>query len=79
MSLLAEAQPVRRRIRRGLGLLGDSFSANCHTIDTKAFGTEAYGYAGRSRRKPAFSRAVWTIRGRSATTPASSWRACRPA
>jgi len=46
MSLLAEAQPVRRRIRRGLGLLGDSFSANCHTIDTKAFGTEAYGYAG---------------------------------
>jgi hypothetical protein len=46
MSLLAEAQPTRRRIRRGLGLLGDSFSANCHTIDTKAFGTEAYGYAG---------------------------------
>jgi hypothetical protein len=46
MTLLAEAQPTRRRIRRGLGLLGDSFSANCHTIDTKAFGTEAYGYAG---------------------------------
>ncbi|KGF63608.1 SGNH/GDSL hydrolase family protein [Pseudomonas lutea] len=46
MSLLAEAQPARRRIRRGLGLLGDSFSANCHTVDTKAFGTEAYGYAG---------------------------------
>lgn len=46
MSLLAETQPVRRRIRRGLGLLGDSFSANCHTIDPKAFGTEAYGYAG---------------------------------
>ncbi len=46
MSLLAEAQPTRRRIRRGLGLLGDSFSANCHTIDPKAYGTEAYGYAG---------------------------------
>ena len=46
MSLLAEALPTRRRIRRGLGLLGDSFSANCHTIDPKAFGTEAYGYAG---------------------------------
>ncbi|WP_455913778.1 SGNH/GDSL hydrolase family protein [Pseudomonas syringae] len=46
MTLLAEALPTRRRIRRGLGLLGDSFSANCHTIDTKAFGTEAYGYAG---------------------------------
>ncbi|TDV60110.1 SGNH/GDSL hydrolase family protein [Pseudomonas sp. LP_7_YM] len=46
MSLLADAQPTRRRIRRGLGLLGDSFSANCHTVDPKAFATEAYGYAG---------------------------------
>ncbi|MFP3925328.1 SGNH/GDSL hydrolase family protein [Pseudomonas sp. W5-36] len=46
MSLIAEGQQTRRRIRRGLGLLGDSFSANCHTIDPKAFGTEAYGYAG---------------------------------
>jgi hypothetical protein len=46
MSLLAEAQPTRRRIRRGLGLLGDSFSANCHTVAATAFGTEAYGYAG---------------------------------
>ena len=46
MSLLAETRPTRRRIRRGLGLLGDSFSANCHTIAATAFGTEAYGYAG---------------------------------
>ena len=46
MSLLAGAKPVRRRIRRGLGLLGDSFSANCHTIAATAFATEAYGYAG---------------------------------
>jgi len=46
MSLLAEGQPTRRRIRRGLGLLGDSFSANCHTVAATAFGTEAYGYAG---------------------------------
>ena len=37
---------AKRRIRRGFGLLGDSFSANCHTIDPKAYGTEAYGYAG---------------------------------
>jgi hypothetical protein len=43
MSLLAELQPARRRIRRGLGLLGDSFSANCHTVAATAFGTEAYG------------------------------------
>ncbi|TDV54497.1 hypothetical protein EC919_104233 [Pseudomonas graminis] len=46
MSLLISTAVQRRRIRRGLGLLGDSFSANCHTIDPKAFGTEAYGYAG---------------------------------
>jgi hypothetical protein len=46
MSLLISNAVARRRIRRGLGLLGDSFSANCHTIDPKAFGTEAYGYAG---------------------------------
>lgn len=46
MSLLAGTQPARARIRRGLGLLGDSFSANCHTIAATAFGTEAYGYAG---------------------------------
>jgi hypothetical protein len=46
MSLLISNAVPRRRIRRGLGLLGDSFSANCHTIDPKAFGTEAYGYAG---------------------------------
>ena len=46
MSLLISTAVPRRRIRRGLGLLGDNFSANCHTIDPKAFGTEAYGYAG---------------------------------
>jgi hypothetical protein len=46
MSLLISNAVARRRIRRGLGLLGDSFSANCHTVDPKAFGTEAYGYAG---------------------------------
>jgi hypothetical protein len=46
MTLLAEPRPTRRRIRRGLGILGDSFSANCHTIAATAFGTEAYGYAG---------------------------------
>jgi hypothetical protein len=46
MTLVATSVPTRRRIRRGLGLLGDSFSANCHTIDPKAYGTEAYGYAG---------------------------------
>lgn len=46
MSLLVSPQPARARIRRGLGLLGDSFSANCHTIAATAFGTEAYGYAG---------------------------------
>lgn len=46
MSLLISNAMARRRIRRGLGLLGDSFSANCHTVDPKAFGTEAYGYAG---------------------------------
>ncbi|MCF7536139.1 SGNH/GDSL hydrolase family protein [Pseudomonas petrae] len=46
MSLLVSNGPLRYAIRRGLGLLGDSFSGNCHTIDPKAFGTEAYGYAG---------------------------------
>ncbi|MGE6387389.1 SGNH/GDSL hydrolase family protein [Pseudomonas sp. NPDC078416] len=47
MTLIIGAAPTsKRRIRRGLGLLGDSFSANCHTIDPKAYGTEAYGYAG---------------------------------
>ncbi|MGI4841012.1 MAG: SGNH/GDSL hydrolase family protein [Janthinobacterium lividum] len=46
MSLIVGSKPTRARIRRGLGLLGDSFSANCHTIAATAFGTEAYGYAG---------------------------------
>jgi hypothetical protein len=46
MSLLISTAVARRRIRRGLGLLGDSFSANCHTVAATAFGTEAYGYAG---------------------------------
>ncbi|PVZ19904.1 MULTISPECIES: SGNH/GDSL hydrolase family protein [unclassified Pseudomonas] len=46
MSLVVGAKPTRRRIRRGLGLLGDSFSGNCHTIAATAFGTENYGYAG---------------------------------
>lgn len=47
MSLVVSAvKPTRRRIRRGLGLLGDSFSGNCHTIAATAFGTENYGYAG---------------------------------
>lgn len=47
MSLIVSvANPTKRRIRRGLGELGDSFSANCHTIAATAYGTEAYGYAG---------------------------------
>ncbi|MFI3045281.1 hypothetical protein ALP72_00781 [Pseudomonas coronafaciens pv. coronafaciens] len=46
MSLLVNPVPRRQPIRRGLGLLGDSFSGNCHTIAATAFGTEAYGYAG---------------------------------
>lgn len=46
MSLLVGAPPTRRRIRRGLGLLGDSFSGNCHTIAATAYATENYGYAG---------------------------------
>ena len=47
MSLIVSvASPTKRRIRRGLGELGDSFSANCHTIAATAYGTEAYGYAG---------------------------------
>jgi len=46
MSLLISNAVPRRRIRRGLGLLGDSFSANSHTIAATAFGTEAYGPAG---------------------------------
>jgi hypothetical protein len=45
MSLLVNPIPRRRPIRRGLGLLGDSFSQNCHIIDPKAYGTQAYGYA----------------------------------
>ncbi|POQ03706.1 hypothetical protein ALQ76_01728 [Pseudomonas syringae pv. atrofaciens] len=45
MSLLVNPIPRRQPIRRGLGLLGDSFSGNCHTIAATAFGTEAYGYA----------------------------------
>ncbi|SOQ06566.1 SGNH/GDSL hydrolase family protein [Pseudomonas syringae group genomosp. 3] len=45
MSLLFNPIPRRQPIRRGLGLLGDSFSGNCHTIAATAFGTEAYGYA----------------------------------
>lgn len=44
--IISGPNTTKRRIRRGLGLLGDSFSANCHTIDPKAYGTEAYGYAG---------------------------------
>ncbi|RMV43541.1 SGNH/GDSL hydrolase family protein [Pseudomonas syringae group genomosp. 3] len=46
MSLLVNPIPRRQPIRRGLGLLGDSFSGNCHTIAATAFGTEVYGYAG---------------------------------
>lgn len=45
MSLLVSAIPRRQPIRRGLGLLGDSFSGNCHTIAATAYGTEAYGFA----------------------------------
>ncbi|EPM65069.1 hypothetical protein A249_41696, partial [Pseudomonas syringae pv. actinidiae ICMP 18804] len=45
MSLLVISAQRRQPIRRGLGLLGDSFSGNCHTIAATAFGTEAYGYA----------------------------------
>jgi hypothetical protein len=47
MSLIIGGAPKQKiRIRRGMGLLGDSFSANCHTIAATAWGTEAYGYAG---------------------------------
>ncbi|MDU8429164.1 SGNH/GDSL hydrolase family protein [Pseudomonas syringae pv. actinidifoliorum] len=45
MSLLVNPVPRRQPIRRGLGMLGDSFSGNCHTIAATAFGTEAYGFA----------------------------------
>lgn len=45
MSLLINQAPRRQPIRRGLGLLGDSFSGNCHTIGATVYGTEAYGYA----------------------------------
>ncbi|MCD5970791.1 SGNH/GDSL hydrolase family protein [Pseudomonas quasicaspiana] len=45
MSLLVNQAPRRQPIRRGLGLLGDSFSGNCHTIAATAYGTEAYGFA----------------------------------
>ncbi|WP_244630031.1 hypothetical protein [Pseudomonas syringae] len=37
--------PRRQTIWRGLGLLGDSLSGNCHTIGATVFGTEVYGYA----------------------------------
>lgn len=46
MSLIISGPITKRRIRRGLGLLGDSFSANSHTVAATAFGTEAYGPAG---------------------------------
>jgi hypothetical protein len=45
MSLLVNPIPRRRPIRRGLGLLGDSFAGNCHTVAATAFGTEYYGFA----------------------------------
>lgn len=45
MSLLVNQASRRQPIRRGLGLLGDSFSGNCHTIAATAYGTEAYGFA----------------------------------
>ncbi|QWA52589.1 SGNH/GDSL hydrolase family protein [Pseudomonas amygdali pv. lachrymans] len=45
MSLLVNQAPRRQPIRRGLGLLGDSFSGNCHTIGATVYGTEVYGYA----------------------------------
>jgi lysophospholipase L1-like esterase len=45
MSLLVNQAPSRQSVRRGLGLLGDSFSGNCHTIAATAYGTEAYGFA----------------------------------
>ncbi|MDU8454794.1 SGNH/GDSL hydrolase family protein [Pseudomonas syringae group sp. J254-4] len=45
MSLLVNPAARRQPIRRGLGLLGDSFSGNCHTIGATVYGTEAYGYA----------------------------------
>jgi hypothetical protein len=51
MSLIVSGPISKRRIRRGLGLLGDSFSANCHTVAATAFGTEAYGYAGATAAK----------------------------
>ncbi len=47
MSLIVGSAPAsaRRRIRRGLGIIGDSFAANCHTVAPTAYGSEAYGYA----------------------------------
>lgn len=45
MSLLVNQTLRRQPIRRGLGLLGDSFSGNCHTVGATVYGTEAYGYA----------------------------------
>ncbi|MFA0968691.1 SGNH/GDSL hydrolase family protein [Pseudomonas amygdali] len=45
MSLLVNPIPLRQPIRRGLGLLGDSLSGNCHTIGATVSGTEVYGYA----------------------------------
>ncbi|MFH7617742.1 SGNH/GDSL hydrolase family protein, partial [Pseudomonas syringae pv. tagetis] len=38
MSLLVNPAARGEPIGRGLGLLGDSFSGNCHTIDAKAYG-----------------------------------------
>lgn len=46
MSLVLGGQRARHRIRRGLGGLGDSFTANCHSIAATAFSTENYGYLG---------------------------------
>ncbi len=44
-SFQAASANLKIAISRGLGLLGDSFSANCHTIAETAYGSEAYGYA----------------------------------
>lgn len=46
MTLVVGEKRKRHRIRRGLGGLGDSFTANCHSIAATAFATEAYGYLG---------------------------------
>lgn len=36
----------KKRIRRGVGGLGDSITANCHSIAATAYSSEAYGYLG---------------------------------